>query len=81
MTLETKGGRPAGCDAGDEAGQQGNMLATRLETMRTSEAGSDSGDEAELASLKKRVEEESLWRAFPTRRWKMAAAVAAVPRE
>ena len=71
MTLETKGGRPAGCDAEDEAGQQGNMLVTRLEMMRASKADHDSGDEVKLASLTKREEVESLWGALPTRSWKI----------
>ena len=64
-------GRSSGCDAEDEAGQQGKMLVTRLEMMRASKAGNDSGDEAELASLTKREGVESLWRALPTRSWKI----------
>jgi hypothetical protein len=47
------------------------MLVTRLEMMRASKAGNDSGDEAELASLTKREGVESLWRALPTRSWKI----------
>jgi hypothetical protein len=50
-------------DAGDKAGDDAGD--------RASKAGNESGDEAELASLTKREGVESLWRALPTRSWKI----------